>query len=277
MDATDAWPAVHAARSWVLDQVELGDDAIVVDAGCGPGTFGRDVRATVADVDVSVVMLDEARRRHSRARVLLGDVATLPVRDRAADLVHTERVLQWTIDPVAALAELLRTVAPGEWLAVTDTDWGTFAVDHPDPSAAERLRAAALEWVPHARVAARPGFDDRGTRRARRAPASRHGDDHGLGSGRSDAARRSARAAVAFHRRRVHGRSRRRRCPRPGRRVPRRGHHGDLHRQAPIPGLTGARPPSSVNSRARPRFLIGNRRRRASIDPKRCSQWGEGS
>ena len=94
-------------------------------------------------------MLDEARRRHSRARVLLGDVATLPVRDRAADLVHTERVLQWTIDPVAALAELLRTAAPGGWLAVTDTDWGTFAVDHPDPSAAERLRAAALEWVPH--------------------------------------------------------------------------------------------------------------------------------
>ena len=109
MDATDAWPAVRAARSWVLDQVELGDDAIVVDAGCGPGTFGRDVRATVVDVDVSAVMLDEARRRHGRARVLLGDVATLPVRDRAADLVHTERVLQWTIDPVAALAELLRT------------------------------------------------------------------------------------------------------------------------------------------------------------------------
>jgi cyclopropane fatty-acyl-phospholipid synthase-like methyltransferase len=40
MDATDAWPAVQATRAWLLEQVELADDAVVLDAGCGPGTFG---------------------------------------------------------------------------------------------------------------------------------------------------------------------------------------------------------------------------------------------
>jgi hypothetical protein len=43
--------------------------------------------------------------------------------------------------------------APGGWLAVTDTDWGTLRVDHPEPSASARLAEAALRWVPHPRVA----------------------------------------------------------------------------------------------------------------------------
>lgn len=64
-----------------------------------------------------------------------------------------ERVLQWTPDPGAALAELHRATAPGGWTAVTDTDWGTLTVDHRDPSATERLAAAALRWVPHPRFA----------------------------------------------------------------------------------------------------------------------------
>ena len=84
---------------------------------------------------------------------MLADVAQLPLRDGVADLVRIERVLQWADDPATALLELHRVAAPGGWLAVTDTDWGTFTVDHPDPAAARRLTDAALEWVPHARLA----------------------------------------------------------------------------------------------------------------------------
>lgn len=84
---------------------------------------------------------------------VVGDLAHLPVRDGAARLVHGERVLQWTEDPAAALAELVRATSPGGLLAVSDTDWGTFTVDHPDASAAARLAGAALTWVPHARFA----------------------------------------------------------------------------------------------------------------------------
>ncbi len=136
MDATDRWPAVTDARAWVLGQVDVDVDVVVVDAGCGPGTFGSAVAASgavVVDVDVSVVMLEEVRRRRRDARCVVGDLAHLPLRTGTARLVRAERVLQWTPDPRAALAELHRVTAPGGWTAVTDTDWGTFAVDHRDP------------------------------------------------------------------------------------------------------------------------------------------------
>jgi trans-aconitate methyltransferase len=156
MDATDAWTAVRTARSWVLDQVEPAPGTVVVDVGCGPGTFGtlaRHTGARVVDVDASSAMLRETRRRRAGARAVLADVARIPLRDGVAHLVHAERVLQWTADPHDAISELLRITAPGGWLALTDTDWGTFSVDHPDPAAARRLADAALTWVPHAQGA----------------------------------------------------------------------------------------------------------------------------
>ena len=156
MDATDAWPAVRAARAWVLDRTGVGPDTLVIDVGCGPGTFGAAAAARSAvsiDVDRSVSMLTEATRRYPASRPALAEVRALPFRDGSGDVVRTERVLQWTTDPRVALAELWRVVAPSAWIAVTDTDWGTFAIDHPDPGANERFGAAALRWVPHPRFA----------------------------------------------------------------------------------------------------------------------------
>jgi SAM-dependent methyltransferase len=155
MDATDAWPAVQAARRSVLDRAAPGAGSLVVDVGSGPGTFGAlaaRLGTTAVDVDVSLTMLRAARRRGA-GRPLLGDISQLAVRDRCAHLVRTERVLQWTTDPVRGLAELRRITARGGWLAVTDTDWGTLVVDHPDRSVTERVAAAALRWVPHPRFA----------------------------------------------------------------------------------------------------------------------------
>ena len=156
MDATDAWPAVTDARAWVLAQADVDGDAVVVDAGCGLGTFGRLAEshgAIAVDLDRSVAMVEETGRRRPGARIALGDIAHRPLRAGAARLVRAERVLQWTPDPHAALVELRRVTASGGWTAVTDTDWGTLAVDHREPDAAHRLAAAALRWVPHPRLA----------------------------------------------------------------------------------------------------------------------------
>jgi SAM-dependent methyltransferase len=156
MDATDAWTAVADTRAWALRRADLDTGAVVVDAGCGPGTFGAAASAAGAfavDVDNSLVMLAETRRRRPSARPLLADLPCLPLRSGAAHLVRAERVLQWTDDPRAVLAELWRVTAPGGWIAVTDTDWGTLAVEVPDPAAMDRLAAAALRWVRHPRVA----------------------------------------------------------------------------------------------------------------------------
>jgi SAM-dependent methyltransferase len=81
MDATDAWSAVCAARDWVLRQVALDGDAVVVDVGCGPGTFAASAPGLAVDLDVSAAMLRETRRRRATARAVLGDVTRLPVGD----------------------------------------------------------------------------------------------------------------------------------------------------------------------------------------------------
>jgi SAM-dependent methyltransferase len=156
MAATDAWPAVGDGRNWVLQQADLAPGGLVVDAGCGLGTFGAAASAAggaAIDVDNSLVMLAEARRRYAGARPVLADLAHLALRTASARLVRAERVLQWTDDPRAVLAELWRVTAPDGWTVVTDTDWGTLAVDHPQPAAMDRLAAAALRWVRHPRVA----------------------------------------------------------------------------------------------------------------------------
>jgi SAM-dependent methyltransferase len=151
MDATDAWPAVVAGRSWVLDRAPERP-ALVVDVGCGAGTFSAEARRrghAAVDVDRSVAMVGAVRTRHGAVPAALADASSLPFAGGAAGLVHGERVLQWSGDPDAALAELWRVTAAGGCLAVTDTDWATLIVDGPDPAVAEGLARTARRWIPH--------------------------------------------------------------------------------------------------------------------------------
>lgn len=158
MAATDAWPAVVAAREWTLGQLA---DAIavgpLVDVGCGPGTFGAWSRSegwSTIELDRSSAMLGALRRRHGHAPVAASDVARLPLRDGSVGAARVERVLQWTEDPDEGLAELWRATAHGGWVAVTDTDWSTLAVDAHEPSRSQVLVDAAMGWVPHPTFAA---------------------------------------------------------------------------------------------------------------------------
>jgi SAM-dependent methyltransferase len=98
-------------------------------------------------------MINAARSGDPGAPGLVADTLALPFPDGVAGTVHCERVLQWTADPDAAVAELWRVTAPGGLLAVTDTDWATFAVDAPEGWVNDVLADAALGWVPHPRLA----------------------------------------------------------------------------------------------------------------------------
>ena len=116
MDATDRWPGVQAARGWVLDRAAVPAGSVVVDVGCGPGTFGATARAAGAvtvDIDRSASMLGAQQRRHPRAAAVLADVGHLPIGDGAARLVHVERVLQWVAEPDEVIGELRRVTEPG--------------------------------------------------------------------------------------------------------------------------------------------------------------------
>ena len=171
MDATDAWPAVQAARDWIRHAtgIEGGSRRRLIDLGSGPGTFNSGTQAAcTVDLDRSTVMSRTARRRHPSTLAIVADMADLPVSSGVADLVHIERALQWTSDPDAALAEAARLVAVDGWLAVTDTDWSTFTVDLAPLAPPTDVTAtaddgawarAALWWVPHGHLA--PELPDR--------------------------------------------------------------------------------------------------------------------
>lgn len=100
----------------------------LLDVGCGAGHFAAAaVRAgyRVTGLDISEAHLDLARRRFGLTdlhRGTLGDlVATSP--PRRFDVVAAFQVLEHVADPVRFVADAVRLVAPGGYLAVGVPNW----------------------------------------------------------------------------------------------------------------------------------------------------------
>ncbi|WP_062464636.1 class I SAM-dependent methyltransferase [Demequina soli] len=99
---------------------ELPPSATVLDAGCGAGRMLAYVRSrvagvTLAGVDLSARMLDEARRADPLAELTVADIADLPYADDSVDgvlawysIIHTP-----SGDLPALAAELHRVTRPG--------------------------------------------------------------------------------------------------------------------------------------------------------------------
>jgi SAM-dependent methyltransferase len=92
----------------------------VLDAGCGTGhnlTWLREYGSAVG-VDLSDLALALGRQRH--VTLVRGDLASLPFRDGAFDLVTSFDVLyhRWIANDAAAVAELVRVLRPGGLLFV---------------------------------------------------------------------------------------------------------------------------------------------------------------
>jgi len=98
---------------WVLAVAEVAPGQVVVDVGCGNGTYLRSLRASGVSAigcDLSVGMLQAAGPGH---RLVNGDVARLPFRDGAADVVLAPHMLYHVPDRLAAARELRRITRPG--------------------------------------------------------------------------------------------------------------------------------------------------------------------
>jgi len=121
----------------------------LLDVGCGPGSVTLDLAAVVApgrvvglepvEGPLATARAAAAERGDTTTEFVLGDVLDLPFADGSVDVVHAHQVLQHLTDPVAALREMHRVVAPGGLLAARDADYAAMAW-HPQAPGLDRWR-----------------------------------------------------------------------------------------------------------------------------------------
>ncbi len=127
-----------------LDYVKLAPRRIL-DAGSGPPQrllSKRYPRATTVAVDFALGMLRAARFGFflKKPISICADVARLPLQDGSVDLVWSNMALHWLADPLAALREFHRVLAPEGLLMFSTLG----------PDTLKELRAAAGEGRVHA-------------------------------------------------------------------------------------------------------------------------------
>jgi SAM-dependent methyltransferase len=116
----------------------------VLDVGCGPGTITLDLArvvapGTVVGIDAAADAVAAAAEARDAAgltdtvHLSVGDVYAVDAPDDAFDVVHAHQVLQHLTNPVAALREMRRVLAPGGLVAVRESDYGAFVWAPDDP------------------------------------------------------------------------------------------------------------------------------------------------
>lgn len=115
LDRGNALDDIRASKRIILDGLALRPGMTVLDLGCGLGDDVRALAERVAPgglafgIDVSQVMIDEARRRLSDrtdVEISVGDAQALEFEDERFDGVRAERVLMHVPDAGRALDEM---------------------------------------------------------------------------------------------------------------------------------------------------------------------------
>ena len=161
LDRVRQEPAYAAYKQRVAELLEPAPGGIYLEVGCGTG---QDVLAvasrfgvTVAGVDLSRAMVDEARRR-GLPDVRVASADALPFEHASFDGCWADRVLQHLERPEAALAEMVRVTRPGGRVVVADPDYDTQVVDVEDQDLARRvLRFRADHLLRNGTIAHRAG------------------------------------------------------------------------------------------------------------------------
>jgi SAM-dependent methyltransferase len=108
---------------WVLDQVELGDEARVFEVGCGTGRLWK-TNAHRLRPGWDITLSDQSAGMVAQARAALADVAhsfrfeicpadRIPREDASVDVVIANHMLYHVPDLPAALQEIRRVLKPG--------------------------------------------------------------------------------------------------------------------------------------------------------------------
>ena len=118
-------PAIFAGSAVLLaDAAEIGRGDRVLDVGCGTGVVAREAaqrvgtEGRVVGLDLNPRMLAVARRIAPEIEWRQGDAGELPFEDGAFDVVASQFAAMFFPDPVLALREMWRVLAPRGRLAV---------------------------------------------------------------------------------------------------------------------------------------------------------------
>ncbi|GAB1334245.1 class I SAM-dependent methyltransferase [Streptomyces sp. E-15] len=125
-DWDSRFPDDGPAYADAVSRLGLREGDRVLDAGCGTGRALPPLRAAVGPsgvvlgADLTPAMLQEAVRagRHRDGRLLLADVAALPLRPGCLDAVFAAGLIAHLPRPEDNLRELARAVRPGGILAL---------------------------------------------------------------------------------------------------------------------------------------------------------------
>ena len=122
---------------------------IVVDVGCGDGSFVRALARAGAEaigVEVSEDAVARAREQDPDHRYLLGGAQELPLPDRSVDGATLMRSLHHVPDPSSAFPELARVVRDFVWIAEPLPEGEFFELLRPVDDETE-VRAKAQEAI----------------------------------------------------------------------------------------------------------------------------------
>ena len=104
-----------------LEQIELDDDKLLLDAGCGSGFFSHlaiKTGAHVIGIDAAPGLLDVAKQRNPENNFLEEDLEALPFADNSFDVVTGFNSFQFAGSFDKALQEAVRVLRPNGKLVV---------------------------------------------------------------------------------------------------------------------------------------------------------------
>jgi SAM-dependent methyltransferase len=120
-----AGPRAEEEHRIALEMLSISPGDRVLDVACGPGNFTRDFARAAGDglvvgIDASSTMLGVAARDTDGANVayVRGDACDLPFRDGCFDAVCCFAALYLIEEPMRALREIVRVLAPGGRVAL---------------------------------------------------------------------------------------------------------------------------------------------------------------
>ena len=123
VEATDA----------LVELCHVGEDAYVLDVGCGAGVtpcyIAKKYGCRVVGVDISERMVERSRERANREKVAdrvefrVADAQDLPFEDALFDAVFTESVTSFPEDKQKAVNEYVRVTKPGGYIGLNESTW----------------------------------------------------------------------------------------------------------------------------------------------------------